>query len=207
MAKRASTKTAAARPPRARKTDPNAPGASGGSPRAGHNSKLTFEDEQQLFLRHRESWNAAQAKVAVAEKLLSDVVAALRSDGFTKKMFEYADDLATAKGEKRVVTAVADRVKVARFMGHPLGAAQLDLFNEGTAVVPAALTLDDCYAEGKRCSMDNKPGKAPAHYSAEQIQSFMSGYHDHQRELAGGIKAPGDRDASSLAHTEAKGSA
>lgn len=212
MAKRAEKKTTtkASRPPRNRRTDPNAPGADGGDgPGAGHNSrsKLTFEAEQQLFLQHRESWNQAQAKLKVAEKLLADVVVALKSDGFTKKMFVYADDLGTPKGEKRVVTDVADRVKVARFMGHPLGAAQLDLFNEGTAVRPKPLTIEDCYEEGKRTSMENKPGKPPAHYSAEQIQAFMSGYHDHQRELAGGIKAPASHGGSSLAHAEPEGNA
>lgn len=195
----AKPKNSAAKKPSRRKaqTDPNAPGAAAGP---GHNSKLTFEQEQALFLQHRGPWNAAQAKIAAAEKNLSDVVATLKADGFTKKQFQIADELGKPKGEARVVGEVNDRIRVARFIGHPMG-TQMDLFGGGQTVkVPPPLTLDACYGEGKRCSMENKPGRPPEHYAADQIQSFMAGFHEHQREIAGGIKAPLDPSGSTLAH-------
>ena len=128
---------------------------------------------------------------------MADVVSALKADGFTKKQMQIADDLGTVKGAVKIETEVSDRLKVARWIGHALG-AQMDLFEQPDRT-PA---VDIAYDEGKRASMTNaraKPDYAP---SSPQYAWYMAGYHDHQRELAGGIRAPTDVNQSTMAHAD-----
>lgn len=127
-----------------------------------------------------------------------EVKAALREDGFTVKLFDIADALGTVKGEARVVGEVKDRLQVARWMGHAMG-NQLDLFEE-----PDRTPSDDvAYDQGKMASMENRAAKPPHDPSTSQYKAYMAGFHDHQRQLAGGIKAPDGVDASTMAHQEA----
>jgi hypothetical protein len=188
----------AKKPRTARKsrTKPDVPGAShnSGDERPG----LTPNEEQALFLQHRTSWNEGQAKLKAAEKIVADVVAALKADGFTKKQMQIADSLGSLKGEVKIEAEVADRLKVARWIGHKLG-AQMDLFEQPDRT-PA---VDIAYGEGKRASMTNKPARPDYAPSSPQYASYMAGYHDHQRELAGGLRAPEDVNQSTLAHQEA----
>lgn len=204
MAKRAA-RASGGKTQRRRKTDPAAPGGDAAIG-PGHNSskasKLTLNDERALFMQHRGPWNSAQAKLAVAEKLLADVVAALKADGFTKKQFELADDLGKPKSEARVHAEVRDRLKVAYFMGHPMG-GQLNLFDQPDRTP----VVDRAYDEGKSASMQNKAAQPPNAPDTEAYRAYMAGFHDHQREIAGGIKAPSSFEASKLAHAEPEGSA
>lgn len=178
--------------PRKAKTKPDAPGA-------GHNSgddkaPLTADEQRQLFLSHRTSWNGWKAKLAVVEKIERDVKAALKADGFTVKQMQIADQLLSVKGEAKVTGEVEDRLKVALWTGHPMG-AQLDLFRQPDRTP----STDRAYDAGKMCSMENKPAKPPYDPSTPQYERFMAGYHDHQRELVGGLKAPKSDDESTMA--------
>ena len=110
------------------KTSSKAPGA------PGHNSGddaakpgLTDTERRELFASHRQAWNEWQAKQAVVDKIGKDVKAALKGDGFTIKHMQIADDLMDAAGEAKVKAEVQDRLQVALWIGHPMG-AQLDLF-------------------------------------------------------------------------------
>ena len=76
-------------------------------------------------------------------------------------------------------------LQVARWLGHPMG-AQLDMF-EAPDRTPIA---DRAYDEGKQASIENRSAKPSYAPETEAYRSYMSGYHDHQRELAGGLKAP-----------------
>ena len=167
----------------------------------GHNggepAELTDEERRQLFASHRSSWNGWMAKSKALKELEKDVKAALKSDGFTVKQMQIADDLADVKGEAKVKAEVDDRLRVARWVGHPLG-AQLDLFEQ-----PDRTPITDrAYEEGRQCSIDNKPAKPKYAPETEAYGSYMAGYHDHQREIVGGMKAPATADQSTMAHRE-----
>src|ERR1700688_38055 len=117
-----------AKPPRKARTKPDAPGAIGDN--SGDDKPLLTPDEEQaLFLQHRRSWIHWQAKRAVVDKIETEMKAALKADGFKVKQMQLADELATVKGEKKVTAEVEDRLKVALWIGHPMG-AQLDMFNQ-----------------------------------------------------------------------------
>jgi hypothetical protein len=175
------------------KTKEGVPGAAGvaGAAGKGDNSKpkhnLTPEDQRALFIHHRVAWAELQAKQAAVDKIAITVKAALKKDGFTVGQMKIADSLGDLKGEAKIQGEVKDRLQVARWIGHPLG-AQLDLFADMKAAPQAAP-----YEVGKSDSMANLPAKPQDHGYApgtEQHDRYMAGYSDHQRELAGGIKAP-----------------
>jgi len=174
-------------------TKDSAPGA---DVAAGDEKKqLTPDEVRQLFLTHRQGWIRYQAKLKTLEAEAKDLKAAIRSDGFTIKQMKIADQLADLKGEAKVKSEVEDRLQVARWIGHPLG-AQLDLFAEPDRV-PAE---DVAYDEGKMTSMQGHTAKPRYSPETPQYRAFMAGYHDHQRELAGGLKTPRSADQSTMAH-------
>jgi hypothetical protein len=170
------------------KTKDNVPGAAGN---AGDNSKpkhnLTPEDQRALFVHHRVAWAELQTKQKAVDEIAIKVKAALKKDGFTVKQMEIADQLGDLKGEAKIQGEVKDRLQVARWIGHPLG-AQLDLF----ADMKAAPQVSP-YDLGKTASVENRPAKPQDHGFApdtDQHERYMAGYGDHQRELSGGLKAP-----------------
>src|ERR1700685_3362868 len=172
---------------RTKRTKAGVPGAEPGHNSGDDKPVMTASEKQASFLQHRESWNQVQAKVKVAKKLEADVVAALKSDGFTKKQMEIADSLATTKGEAKITAEVGERLQVARWIGHSLG-AQMDLFGEPDRTP----SVEIAYEEGRRASMTNQKRKPDNHYSpdTEQYRAWFAGYDSHQRELVGGMKAP-----------------
>jgi hypothetical protein len=179
--------------PRTRKTKPDAPGTDVDP--GDEKEALTPSERQALFLTHRTSWNEVQAKIKLAKKLETDVVATLKADGFSKKQMMIADDLGTTKGEAKVTAEVGDRLQVARWIGHSLG-AQMDLFEQPDRTP----SVDIAYEEGKRASITNKPAKPDYSPETPQYRAYMAGYSEHQRELLGGLKAPSSIDQSKMAH-------
>ena len=179
------------------RTKPDIPGA---LPSIGDNSGkvqriLTDDEKRELFLHHRTKWNQLRAKRAVHDDNMDEFKADLKADGFTLKQMKIADELADIKGEAKVKSEVSDRLQVALWIGHPLG-AQLDLFAQ-----PDRTPSDDvAYDAGKMCSMENRPARPPYDPSTSQYQKFMAGFHDHQRQLAGGLKAAEDVNQSTLAN-------
>ena len=156
---------------------------------------LTPDEERKLFLNHLSAWNEYQAKLKVVEALGKTVKDALKGDGFTIKMMKIADQLTDVKGETKVKSEIEERLKVARWMGHPLG-AQLDLFDQPDRT-PA---VERAYDEGKMASMQDHPARPSYAPETPQYAQYMAGYHDHQRELAGGLRAPRSGDESTMAH-------
>lgn len=144
---------------------------------------------QEGFLQHRTAWISWQGKVAAVEEIGRDVKAALKADGYTVKQMQIADQLAgKAKAEAKVVAEVKDRLQVARWIGHPMG-AQLDLFEQ-----PDRTPITDrAFDAGKIASMNNQPRKPPHAPDTEAYRSWMAGYNNHQETLAGGFKAPPSR--------------
>lgn len=197
MAKKSADKKTATTT-RKRRTKAGAPGAaaaSDGTPGAGHNSerasRLAIEQERALFLTHRSAWASYRAKIDIAEKFGDDVKAALKSDGFTVKQFQIADQLGKPKGEARVIGEITDRLKVARWLGHPAG-KQLDMFEEPDRTP----IVDRARDQGKMASMENRAARPQdAGYSpdTEAFRAYMDGFHQHQGEIAGaGLRKPGE---------------
>lgn len=182
--------TAATKPKKA-KTKPDAPGAvpaaaaaTASPPPAGHNSgakpsRLTKEQERELFARHRETWKAAQNQQKLLDEKFAKIKGAIKADGFKVLHMDIADDYMTPKGEKKVHGHIRDRLWVAQMIGHALG-RQMDLFDQPDRT-PAA---DRAYEEGKTASIENQPRQCTQyHETTEQFREFMRGYNDHQEEL------------------------
>ena len=154
----------------------------------GHNSAtLSQRDADAIregFLVHRRAWVQLTAKQKALDKQWTDAKAALKADGYKIIQMQIADDLGgSPKQEAKVHAAVRDRLQVAQWVGHPMG-AQLDMFSEPDRT-PAE---DRAYDEGKQASMENKPRKPPYDPSLPQHQKWLEGYGDHQKHLASGFK-------------------
>lgn len=162
------------RPAKAKAAKPN--GAS------GHNQA---EDAiRENFLQHRGVWNQLTAKQKLLDKQWKDAKAALKADGHKVVQMQIADALSgSAKQEAKVYGEVEDRLKVARYIGHKLG-AQYDLFAQPDRT-PA---VDVAYDSGKQASMENEPKKPPYDPSTPQYNAWMGGYDDHQKTLMAGFK-------------------
>jgi hypothetical protein len=177
------------------KTKPDAPGADDAD--VGHNGgpKLTGDEERALFLRDKDAFKIAQGKLDAATADVRNVRKRIKADGFTVVQVKAAIALETPEGEERIRAEIQERLQAAMWVGVPWG-AQLDLFEQPDRTP----SVDRAYDEGKMASMSNQraqPGYAP---ETEAYRSYMAGYHDHQRELAGGLKAPDDAGQSTMAN-------
>ena len=182
--------------PRKSKTKASVPGAMPGiGDNSGDKPTLTDDQRRELFLHHRTKWNQLRAKRAVHDDNMDEFKSDLKADGFTLKQMKIADELADIKGEAKVKSEVSDRLQVALWIGHPLG-AQLDLF----AQPDRTPITDRAYDEGKMASMQNQPAAPNFAPETEAYRSYMAGYHEHQREIVGGMKAPEDVNQSTLAN-------
>lgn len=171
--------------PKKPKTKADAPGSTETPPEPGHNSgaktnasRLTDNEERELFASHRTVWNTLSAKQKLLDEQWAKAKGALKGDGFKVLHMQIADSLINPKGEKRIHAEVRDRLWVARMIGHALG-RQMDLF-EAPDRTPA---VDRAYEDGRTTSIDNQPRKCNYDPSTEQYREFMRGYNDHQEEL------------------------
>ncbi len=169
------------RPPNPNKAPKAAKAGKGhNKPPAGPNP----DDIREAFLVHRGTWNQLTAAQKALDKRWTDAKAALKADGYKVIHMQIADDLAgSPKQEAKVHAAVHDRLQVAQWVGHPMG-AQLDLFAQPNRT-PA---VDRARDEGKQASMENKPCKPSYDPSTPQYQSYMEGYQEDQARIASGIK-------------------
>lgn len=185
--KRRKTKTAndqpKKKPGRPRKPVPT---ASQGNVATGHNGSPEDEAKRTLFFQHRQTWIDAQAKLKVAQKRLVDVKAAIKADGLLVKEFQVADNLATVKGEAKVTGDVMLRLRVARWIGHPMG-AQLDLFAHPNA--PTLSVVDQAREDGKRAAMAHETPKPPHSPETDAYRVWMESFHEEQaKQVRAGIK-------------------
>lgn len=147
----------------------------------GHNSEnRTFDELRESFLGHRSAWAVAQAKMKTATKLLAEVVATAKADGFTKKELVMADTLTGLGGEATIKAEVTTRLRVARFLGLAMG-NQMDLFAEPDRT-PA---VDQARDDGKMASMEDAPCKPPYAPNLPQYKAWMDGYQDHRATMLG----------------------
>lgn len=176
------------RAPKTPKTRADAPGAAAVQAQQGHNGppERTADEVQMGFLQHRTAWNEWKAKRAVVDKIEKDTKAALKADGYLVEEMKVADDLSkNAKSELKVTSSVKLRLRVAKWIGHPMG-AQMDLFAQPDRT-PLA---DRAYNEGRQASMESKPAKPPHSPETEAYRRYMDGFHEHQATLGNGFKKP-----------------
>lgn len=148
------------------------------------NGKPDADAMRALFLQHRKLWVAHAAKQAVLDAQKRDIKAAIKVDGFTLAEFVIADDLAgSLKQSQKRESEVARILRVAAYMGHPMG-AQLDLFSQPDRTP----SVDVAYDIGKMASMEGKSAKPDYAPETEQYRAYLSGYHDHQTKIMGGFK-------------------
>lgn len=158
---------------------------------AALNDQRTEDQVREGWLHHREVWNQMTARQKVLNKQWKDVKAALKADGYKVGQMKIADSLSgSEKQEAKVHGEVHDRLQVAYWMGHPMG-AQFDLFTQPDRT-PA---VDRAYDQGKQASMENKACKPPYDASTPQYERYMAGYQDHQGKLAKGFKPLSQRAA------------
>ena len=170
---------------RKKKTKPDAPGAMPGiGDNSGDKPTLTDDQRRELFLHHRTKWNTWRAKRAVVDDLADEVKADLKADGFTLKQMKIADQLADIVGEAKVKSEVSDRLQVALWIGHPLG-AQLDLF----AQPDRTPSVERAFENGKTAGMEGQPRKPPHSPETPQYEQWMTVFYEGQKLLIeGGIK-------------------
>jgi hypothetical protein len=173
-----------------------APTASQGNVTTNHNGPGD-DAIRALFLQHRGPWNSFKAKLKAVQELGKDVKAALKADGFLVKEFEVADDLATVKGEAKVTGDVTLRLRVARWIGHPMG-AQLDLFAQPNK--PTLSVVDQARDDGKRAAMEHETPKPPHAPETEAYKAWMEAYHEEQgRQVRALIKPPDGANGAAAA--------
>lgn len=157
-----------------------------GSADKGHNGGPPNGDAVRAeFVDTRKMWLDLKNKEALYDKEMRDVHAKIKTRGFTVKQMKIADMLnGTAKDSEKVKTEVKERLQVAQWIGHPMG-AQLDLF----AQPDRTPSVDQAYDNGKMAAMEGKVATPPHDASSPQYQSWLSGYHDEQaRRVREGIK-------------------
>ena len=170
-----------------KKTKPDAPGADAG---VGHNSgesefeELTDDEVRALFLRDKDAFKVAQGKLDAATAEVRNVRKRIKADGFTVVQIKAAIAMETPEGEALIRDEIHERLQAAMWVGVPWG-AQLDLFDQPDRTP----LVDRAYDEGKQASMENRPAKPRYEPDTEAYRSYMAGYHEHQRELVGGLKA------------------
>lgn len=181
-------KTASAKPQKAEKAPkpPKAakPAKAANPPRpdAKHFNKIDTE-QKALFLQHLPLIEKLKASVASATGKLRSAYKTAKSEGFTKKDFDDAFAMQTPEAEKVKKAVIARTLLIARYMGADMG-AQFDLFSEDERV-PA---VDRAYQEGQTASMTGKSLAPPHDPSTEQYRAWTKGWHDHQGQIAKGIK-------------------
>jgi len=174
------------RAPKAPKTKADAPGAKalagiGDNSRKVAPLERSDREIQDGFIRHLRNINVYEARLTAVKSQLAALYAKAKNDGYKKRQFQLARDFEDVKGEARINALMDDTLRVARWIGHPLG-AQLDLFRE-TPAVPFPRE------SGRLASMSNKPRKPEIAPNTEAYEQWMEGYDEHQRELMEGFKA------------------
>lgn len=177
-------KTKATKPPKPEKAPKPAKAAKAHNTAAA-NDQRNDDQIRAGFNQHRGVWVGLSAKQKTLDKLWTDAKAALKADGYKVIQMQIADDLAgSPKQEAKVQAAVQDRLQVAKWIGHPLG-AQLDLFAQPDRT-PA---VDRAYDLGKQAFMENQPAKPPYDSSTPQYAKWLEGHSDAQSAaLKKGIK-------------------
>lgn len=167
-------------------------------PGPGHNSIPELTDDQRFALTAMHKKVIARIMVAQQE-LANDLRNAKKLA--KSELGPYAIDdikdmiaLETEEGEAKHKAEVERRVKVARWMGLPVG-TQGSIF-EAVDREPAE---DKAYHLGKRHGLAGDTQQNPHSPGAPQYQRYLDGFHDGNAVLAQGIRPfPKEKDEDEL---------
>lgn len=155
---------------------------------------LDDDARQVLFFQHKKAYEHALAakKRTAAEFLNVTKLAKAELGKMAVADIKTAILLDTDEGEATVKAEIESALRVARWMGAPLG-SQADLFG-GPDRTPLA---DRAFAEGKRDGMAANACKTDHAPSTEGYRRYMAGYQEGQAaaiQKGGGFKKPGEGD-------------
>lgn len=150
------------------------------SPGIGHNSDLSPDQRQALFIHHLTKIEELKAEVASAAGTLRSAYKTAKADGILKKEIDFAIRLRTAD-EDEILEERRREQQLAQWINHPLG-TQADLFGHGDGVdrTPA---VDKAAEAGKLAGMEGKRCEPPHHYQTEQAQAWIESWHIGQAAL------------------------
>lgn len=147
------------------------------SPSATTLEGLNDEQMQALAFQHKTTYEKLLAAKKKADADLRNecklIKAELGADGLDTIKDMIACD--TEEGEAKLRATVERQIRVARWMGLPVG-LQGSLFDDIDRT-PAA---EKARGEGKRAGMEAKPRKPPYDPSTEQYREWMAGYDEGQ---------------------------
>ncbi len=158
----------------------------------GHNgdSKLTDDERRALTLHHKRLYEAADALVEAAKNERTQVGELAKADLGKGALGEIKDMIAFGD-EKKLKAEVERKLRLARWMGLPVGMS-VDLFADRQ---PAE---ERWAAEGKTAGMAGQTCTPPVHLPPSGHQVWIGAWHEGQAILA---SAFGKRKADTPAAT------
>jgi hypothetical protein len=148
-----------------------------GGDRVNSESKALFLDHHlPAIAKFKEQAARAQANLRNGYK-------SAKSDGFLQRDFDTAFKLKTQTGERQIKALIARDMTVAKWLGFSLG-KQLDLFVQADEHDLEA----QAYFDGEEASRENRAAEPLYAPGTEGYEAYMRGFHEHQEQLAQGIK-------------------
>lgn len=148
------------------------------APGMGHNGDALSEDQKiARFFSYKKRWEAArltlknleeEIKTEIGKKSIRDIRLSIQLD--------------TPEGEERLKDKMEAQIRVAKWMGLPVG-AQEDMFPEDRT--PA---VDASRARGKRDGLAGNAYKPECDPSVPQHAAYSEGFNEGQHVLAQGFK-------------------
>lgn len=168
----------------------------------GHNQgprELTDDERFALSVIHKRAYEKSLAAKKAADADLKNTCKLLKAELGANALADIKDMIAleTPEGEAALKAEIERKIKVARWLGLPIG-AQGSIFDEADRQ-PA---VDKARAEGKRHGLSGDACSPPHDPSTPQYQSWIEGWQEGQTVLAGDFRqlvtAPetGNGDAS-----------
>lgn len=149
------------------------------SPGLGHNQPTYTSDERfALLSRHKQSIVALRAAKKEAATAVKDAEKLCKSELGDEAVAEidHMILLETAEGEAKFKKTVEREVRVAKWMGLPVG-ANGNLFDD----VDRTPSVDRAAGAGKRAGLAGERAECPHDPSTEQYTAWMTGYHEGQK--------------------------
>lgn len=156
------------------------------APGPGHNLPELSDDQRfALTVLHKKSYERSLAAKKAADADLKNTCKLARAELGPTAIDDIKDMIAldSPEGESLLKSKVERMVKVARWMGLPIG-TQGDIFSD----VDRTPAVEKAEAKGKRDGLAGAPCNPECDTSVPQYESYMKGFHAGQAVLAKGIR-------------------
>jgi hypothetical protein len=137
--------------------------------------KLSDEQRQALLFSHKRNLKPLLAQEALAKGAVVKAFELAKKEGIPKKEIKIAIALESEEGEEACNAEVERYVRVARWMGVPLG-TQREMFSAGK---PSAAEAN--FEAGKRAALDDLPAIPPAHLGQKAADVWLSGHAEGRK--------------------------